>query len=176
MTSGLREHAAEAIIGLLVVLIAGWFVYYAYGATGGGNTIGGINVSAQFANAGGVKPGTDVRIAGLKIGTVTGQRLDPKTYQADVTLALDPKVKVPSDSSAAITSEGILGGTYIALIPGGDPTPLKSGDTILDTQGSLDLNSLIGQFINKSGGSNGDNAGGDKTPAPAGGAAPAPAS
>lgn len=164
MTPAWREHAAEAIIGLLVVLVAGWFVYFAWQRTGGGDAAGGVVVSAQFSNAGGVKPGTDVRIAGLKVGTVTGQKLDPKTYQADVTLALDPATKVPADSSAAITSEGIMGGTYIALIPGGDPTPLKSGDVILDTQGSLDLNSLIGQFINKSGGSG---TGGGTTPAAA---------
>ena len=59
---------------------------------------------------------------------------------------------MPSDSSAAITSEGFLGGYYIALIPGGASTPLKNGDTILDTQGSMDLMSLVGQFINRSGG------------------------
>lgn len=164
MTSALKEHAAEAVIGLLVVLIAAWFAFYAWQRTGGGAATGGIVVNAQFTNASGIKIGTDVRVAGLKVGAVTAQHLDPKTYMADVTLALDPATRIPADSSAAITSEGILGGTYIALNPGGDPAPLKSGDVILDTQGSLDLNSLIGQFINKSGGS-----------APAGGGAAAPA-
>lgn len=172
MSSAIKEHAAEALIGLLVVIIAVWFVFYAWGRTGGGNAVGGITVDAQFQNASGVKVGTDVRVAGLKIGSVTAQTLDPKTYMADVTLALDPATKIPSDSSAAITSEGILGGTYIALVPGGDPTPLKTGDVIVDTQGSLDLNSLIGQFINKSGGSAASGGGA----AAANSAAPAPAS
>ena len=95
--------------------------------------------------------GTDVRIAGLKVGTVSDQKLDPKTWQAEVILALDPEVKVPNDSSATITSEGLLGSTYVALNPGGASDALKEGDTIVDTQGSVDLMGMIGQFINKSG-------------------------
>lgn len=171
MRAAIREHGAEALIGLLVVLLAVWFVIHAWQATGGGAAADGVTVTAQFQNAGGLKVGTDVRIAGIKVGSVAGLRLDPKTYMADATLSLDPAVKVPSDSSAAISSEGLLGGTYMQLIPGGDPTPLKTGDTILDTQGSLDLNSLIGQFINKSGsGSGGSGGGAGGTPAAGAGA------
>jgi phospholipid/cholesterol/gamma-HCH transport system substrate-binding protein len=153
MRAQIREHGAEALIGLLVVLLAAWFVAFAWQRTGGGNARDAIHVIAQFQNVSGVNVGTDVRVAGIKVGQVSAVRLDPKSYQADVTLALDPAVKVPNDSSAAITSEGILGGTYMSLMPGGSTTPLKSGDTILDTQGSVDLMSMVGQFINKSGGS-----------------------
>jgi phospholipid/cholesterol/gamma-HCH transport system substrate-binding protein len=155
MRSLWRENAGEALIGLLVVVLALWFVAFAWARTGGGAKAGAIQVTALFPNATGVEVGTDVRIAGLKIGTVTSQRLDPQTYQVATTLALDPKIKVPADSSAAVTSEGLLGGTFIALLPGGDPTPLKNGDTISDTQGAMDLNALIGQFINRSGDSGG---------------------
>jgi phospholipid/cholesterol/gamma-HCH transport system substrate-binding protein len=153
MKALVREHGAEALIGLLVVLLAIWFVMFAWDRTGGGSVANAVRVTAQFQNASGINVGTDVRIAGLKVGSVVAQKLDPKTYQAEVTLALDPATKVPADSSAAITSAGILGATYISLVPGGDPTALKSGDTILDTQGSVDLMSMVGQFINKSGGS-----------------------
>lgn len=114
-----------------------------------------IHIKALFPNAGGINVGTDVRIAGMKIGTVSAQKLDPKSFQAELTLAIDPSVKVPADSSAAITSEGIMGGSYIAMLPGGDTTPLKDGDTILDTQGSVDLMGMIGQFVNRSGGASG---------------------
>ncbi len=135
--------------------------------TGGGNVRDAIHVTAQFQNVSGVNVGTDVRIAGIKIGQVAAVRLDPKAYEANVTLALDPAVKVPHDSSAAITSEGILGGTYMSLLPGGSPTPLKSGETILDTQGSVDLMSMVGQFINKSGSGGGSPpAGNSAAPAP----------
>ena len=151
MKSLLRENGAEALIGVLVVALAIWFVAFAWGRTGGGGPAGAIRLNALFANASGVRVGTDVRVAGLKVGEVAGQALDPASYQVQVTLAIDPKLKLPKDSSAAITSEGLLGSTFIALLPGGDPTPFRNGDTIVDTQGSVDLMGMIGQFINRSG-------------------------
>jgi len=152
MRALVRENLAEAVIGVLVVLLALWFAYYALQRTGGhGSSRGAIHVTARFPNASGISIGTDVRVAGLKVGTVAAEKLDPQSYQAEVVLALDPTVKLPSDSSAAITSEGLLGSTFIALMPGGDPRPLRNGDTILDTQGSMDLMGMIGSFINRSG-------------------------
>lgn len=160
MKSLLKENGVEALIGLLVVLFAGWFVLFAYRQTGGGVGAGMTRVTALFPNATGLTEGTDVRVAGLKIGSVAERHLDPQSFQVAVTMALDPAIKIPSDSSASITSEGLLGGTFIALSPGGSAKPLKTGDTIVDTQGSIDLMGLVGQFINKSGGGGGgsDNA------------------
>jgi phospholipid/cholesterol/gamma-HCH transport system substrate-binding protein len=159
-----RENAGEALVGLLVVLLAMAFVWFAWMRTGGGEKSGSIHVTALFPNASGVNVGTDVRVAGLKIGSVTGQKLDTESYQVAITLAIDPKVKVPADSSAAITSEGLLGSTFIALLPGGETTPLKDGDTISDTQGAMDLMGMVGQFINRSGD---DSSGAAKPAAPA---------
>lgn len=172
MRTMLRENYGEALVGLLVVIVAGWFVLFAWRNTGGGTAGGAIEVKALFPSASGVNVGTDVRIAGLKVGSVVAQRLDPETFQAEVTLALDPAVKVPSDSTAIISSEGLLGGSYIGMQPGGSDVPLKNGDAILDTQGSVDLMGLVGQFVNGTGGSSGGGAGadtgtGDATPAPA---------
>ncbi len=158
MTKVIRQHGAEALIGLLIVVLAAWFVVFAWQRTGGGAAYDAIPVTAQFQSASGIKVGTDVRVAGIKIGAVTGMTLDPKTYMATVALALNPGTRVPADSSLAVSSEGLLGGNFLNVLPGGDATPLKAGDTIVDTQGSLDLNSLIGQFINKSGGSGGGGA------------------
>lgn len=172
MKSLIRENGAEALVGLLVVLLAAWFVLFALqrtGGRGGGDT---IRVTALFPNAVGVSPGTDVRVAGLKVGSVAEQKLDPQSFQVAMTIALDPSIKLPSDSSAAITSEGLLGGTYVALVPGGSETPLKSGDTIIDTQGSLDMMGLIGQFINKTGDSGSKDS--DAATAPGSAATPAP--
>lgn len=151
MRSLFREHIGEALTGLLVVVLAIAFAWFAWLRTGGGTATGAVEIGALFPNITGIEVGTDVRIAGLKVGSVTRQELDPATYQVKTTMAIDPKVKIPVDSSAAITSEGILGGSYIALIPGGDPTPLKAGDVITDTQGAVDMMGLVGQFINKSG-------------------------
>jgi phospholipid/cholesterol/gamma-HCH transport system substrate-binding protein len=154
-----REHFGEALIGLLVILLAVGFAWYAWAKTGRGTAADAIKVIALFPNTTGVEVGTDVRLAGLKVGTVTHQELDPQTYQVKTTLALDPHVKVPADSSAAITSEGLLGGSYVALNPGGDTNSLKSGDVITDTQGAMDMMGLVGQFINRSGSSSGSTPG-----------------
>jgi phospholipid/cholesterol/gamma-HCH transport system substrate-binding protein len=152
MKSLFRDNLGEALVGLFVVLFAVLFVWFAWERTGGGTKKGAIHVTALFPNSTGVNVGTDVRVAGMKVGTVTGEMLDSQSFQVKMTLALDPAVKLPSDSSAAITSEGLLGATFIALIPGGDPAPLKEGSTIADTQGAMDLMGMVGQFINKSGG------------------------
>lgn len=149
MRTLLRGNAGEAIVGLVVVILAVWFLLFAWRRTGGGDQGGGIHIAALFPNAAGVNVGTDVRVAGLKVGSVTALALDPQSYQVKVAIALNPSVKLPADSSAAITSEGLLGSTFVAFTPGGSTASLKSGDTITDTQGSMDLMALIGQFINK---------------------------
>lgn len=163
MRTLLSENMGEALIGVLVVAVAAWFVIFAWDRTGGGAHANAVRVAALFPNASGVTAGTDVRVAGMKVGTVTGLSLDPQSYQVKVNIALDPSVKLPSDSSAAITSEGLLGGNFIAFMPGGSPTPLKDGDVITDTQGAMDLMALIGQFINRPSGDKA--AGGTAAPA-----------
>lgn len=165
----LREHLAEALTGLAVVLVAAWFVAFAWNRTGRGAGTGGYSVTANFPNVTGVSVGTDVRVAGMKVGAVTAQALDPQSWQAKLTLELDPAVKLPTDTSAAITSEGLLGSSFIALAPGGETTMLRAGDQITETQGATDLMGLVGSFINRGGGGSGDAA----APASAGEAAAA---
>ncbi len=157
----LKEHVAEALAGLALLAIAVWFLIFALGRTGSTGT-DSYALTARFPNAAGISVGSDVRISGLKVGTVSKQKLDPASFQAVVTLTVDKAVKLPLDSSAAITSEGLLGGSFIALVPGGDPEHLAPGDEITDTQGATDLMGLIGSVINRSG-----------SEAPASGSAPA---
>jgi phospholipid/cholesterol/gamma-HCH transport system substrate-binding protein len=149
MPALLKENMFEALVGALVIAVAIWFVAFAYQRTGAGGPGESYSVTARFPNVTGVSTGTDVRLSGMKVGTVTGQKLDPATYQAVLTLGLDAKVKLPADSSAAITSEGLLGGSYISLTPGGDTQMLRAGDEITDTQGATDLMGLIGGYINR---------------------------
>ena len=96
--------------------------------------------------------GSDVRLSGIKIGTVVSQRLNAETYQAVVTLDLARDVKIPDDTSAKIASDGLLGGSYVALTPGGSPDYLTDGGEIMFTQGAVDLMSLIGQAVFSAGG------------------------
>ena len=147
-----KDNIVEALIGLLVVIVAIGFVVFAYGRTQAGGSADGYVLKARFTNVSGVSPGTDVRMAGIRIGKVSGQALDPASFQAVLDLSIDKGLKLPIDSSAAITTEGILGGTFIALTPGGDEAVLKPGEEIAETSGATDLMALIGGFMNKSGG------------------------
>jgi phospholipid/cholesterol/gamma-HCH transport system substrate-binding protein len=166
MSQLLKEHLAEALAGLVVIAVAAWFLAFALSRTGGGMG-DSYELKARFPNAAGISVGSDVRVSGMKVGTVTAQTLDAQSFQAVLTLAVEKDVRLPLDSSAAITSEGLLGGSYIALVPGGDPEQLAPGDEISDTQGATDLMGLIGSVINRSGGS-------DASAAPAAAPAAAP--
>lgn len=151
MTSLFRQNLIEALVGAFVIVVAVVFVVIFYQRTSGDLGGGRYEIAALFPNATGVSAGTDVRVSGIKVGTVASQSLDPRTFQARLVLAIDERVRLPIDSSAVIASEGILGGSYVALTPGGDTEMLRQGDEIIDTQGSVDLMSLIGSFINKTG-------------------------
>jgi len=155
----MKSDALETIVGAVVVAIALSFLAFSYAGAGMGGTSGGYRVSAQFDNIDGINVGTDVRIAGIKVGTVVGQSLDPKSYQARLQMQLRPEVKLADDTSAKITSEGLLGSKFVALEPGGAEGKLKDGSEISYTQGSVDMWNLISQAM-FSKGKGGDAAGG----------------
>lgn len=144
-----RTHFVEAAVGLIVVVAAILMLIFFLGRAGGAGS-DSIEVTAVFPNVGGIEVGTDVRVAGMTIGRVTDIVLDTQMYQAEVRMAIDGSARLPNDSSAAITSESLLGGSFIALLPGGSTDPLANGDTILDTQGAVDMTGLIGSMINGS--------------------------
>ncbi|MCU0890563.1 MAG: outer membrane lipid asymmetry maintenance protein MlaD [Sandarakinorhabdus sp.] len=152
MGDTVRDNLVEAAIGFLVVVAAVAFVAFAWARTGAGEGQGGTSLVARFPNIAGVTLGTDVKVAGVKVGRVTALSLDPGSYQAVLTLSVDPGLKLPVDSSAAVTSEGLLGGNYIALTPGAEAAMLKAGDEIIETSGAPDLMGLIGSVVNRSGG------------------------
>jgi phospholipid/cholesterol/gamma-HCH transport system substrate-binding protein len=141
-----RHGVAETLTGAVVLVIAGGFLAYAVAHSGraGGS---GYTLSAQFDHIDGLPDGADVRIGGVKVGTVTSERIDPKSFQAVVTLTVKDNIKLPKDSAAIITSESLLGGKYISLSPGGDETDLQPGGMITITQSSVSLEELLGKFI-----------------------------
>jgi phospholipid/cholesterol/gamma-HCH transport system substrate-binding protein len=140
---------AEVLAGALVLLVAASFLAYAVSNSGRSIGISGssLTLSAQFDRIDGLAPGADVRIAGVKVGSVVDQRIDPQTFQAVLTLRVDSALSLPTDSSAEITSEGLLGGKYVALVPGGADQTLRDGQRIELTQSSVSLESLLGRFI-----------------------------
>jgi phospholipid/cholesterol/gamma-HCH transport system substrate-binding protein len=153
----LKENIVEAFIGALVLAVAGVFIAYAYTHTERGSAQG-YEIIAKFPATVGIGVGSDVRISGIKVGSVIAQNLDPKTYQAQLTLSINRTVPLPIDTNAKIASEGLLGGAYVALVPGGSDELLRAGEQIEQTQGSVDLTDLIGRFIYGGGNDNSSSA------------------
>ena len=144
----MKSSTLETIVGAAIIALAIAFFSFAYKTAGlGGGAGGGYRISADFDNVDGVAVGTDVRIAGIKVGTVVGQSLNPKSYQARIDMVIQPQVSLSDDSSAKISSEGLLGAKFVALEPGGSDGKLAEGGVISYTQGAVDLWSLISQAL-----------------------------
>jgi phospholipid/cholesterol/gamma-HCH transport system substrate-binding protein len=142
--SEIASSKLETLVGAAVIALALGFLFYAAHTTGVGRGMtGGYKVIAEFDNAEGINVGTDVRLAGIKIGTVTGQSLNTENYMARVEMTLDSKVSLSDDTAAKVTSEGLLGGKFIAMEPGGSETKLAEGSMMSLTQGAVDIWSLI---------------------------------
>lgn len=140
----------ETVIGALVIAVAVGFLYFGYTSTGEGS-LSGYEVKATFSRVDGLSVGTDVRLSGIKIGTVSSLSLNPKTYLAVAHLTINNGVKLPDDSSVKITSSGILGSSYLSVTPGGSDKMIQPGGQIVNTQGSVDLMGLIGRMITSGG-------------------------
>jgi len=143
----MKRNMIETILGAFVLVLAVVFLVYGTGKAEIGTASGGYDITAQFSEIGALSEGDDVKISGVKVGTVKNIGLDPVVYNAEVTLTIAPGVKLPYDTAARISSEGLLGGAYLALDPGADEEILKSGDRIVMTQGAQNLEQLLGQFI-----------------------------
>lgn len=154
----MKQNAVETLTGAIVIAVAAAFLFFIYTTTGVGGLSGGYPLKASFNNLGGVSSGSDVRISGVKVGSVTGQALDD-VYEAVLTLTINNDIKIPNDSTAKITSEGLLGASYVAIEPGGSDKLLASGEAFQYSQSALDLWSIISSFT--SGGSKSDGSGVD---------------
>jgi phospholipid/cholesterol/gamma-HCH transport system substrate-binding protein len=141
-----QRNAAELAAGAVVLMVALGFLGYAV-TNSGRMTTGGYELHARFNAIDGLTAGSDVRIAGVKVGSVTGMHLDPQTYQAVVDFTVADDVKLPKDSSAAVNSDGLLGGKYLGLQPGGDTAMLPPGGVVTITQSSVNIEQLLGKFV-----------------------------
>lgn len=150
-------NTSEVLVGGAVMAAAIAFAIYAGQATGLSKGGGGYELRASFRSLEGVTVGTDVRLAGVKIGTVTGVELNPETYRADTRFSVAEGIGIPDDSAAVVSSEGLLGGNFVEIMPGGSPFSFEPGDEIEDTQGAVSLISLLLKFVTSSsnGGSDG---------------------
>ena len=143
----MADNKIEIFVGGLV--LAGTVAFGVYASQVAGLSASGqtYDVSASFRSLEGVSVGTDVRLAGVKIGTVSDVTLNPETYRADTIVALDMDTQIPDDSAIIISSEGLLGGNFVEIVPGGSPFYFEAGDEITDTQGAVSLISLLLKFV-----------------------------
>lgn len=140
-----RAGIFETLVGIVVVFVAAAFFYYSYQISGRTGDNSSYDLSAVFGRIDGVAVGSDVKISGVKIGTVTNSELDPATFEAKVSFNVKSSVKLPEDSIAKVVSDGLLGGAHVSIEPGASEYNLASGDTITLTQGSVDLLGLAVQ-------------------------------
>ena len=140
------RNMVESVMGAVVLVVAGLFVYLAY-TTARIETSDGYRITADFFKVGGLKAGSDVRINGIKVGTVSALNLDSQTFDAVVHLAISGDIKLPVDTMASISSEGILGGKYVSLTPGKEQTYVESGGRLTRTQDYRSLEDQVGEII-----------------------------
>ena len=143
----MSENTTEVAVGGLVLALAIGFVLFVFQSTGLTNSSASYPVYASFRSAEGISVGTDVRLAGVKVGTVSALDLDSDTYRAVSVISLKNDIQIPEDSALVISSEGLLGGNYVEVVPGASFDYLTLGDEIVDTQGSVSLISLLMKFV-----------------------------
>lgn len=143
----MSHSPVEVAVGGAVLAAALGFVVYTAQATGLSSASEGYGLTASFRSVEGVSVGTDVRLAGVKVGTVTDLKLNPQTFRADAKFSVINGIEIPDDSAVVIASEGLLGGNFVEIRPGGSPFNLKPGGEIEDTQGAVSLISLLLKFV-----------------------------
>ena len=147
----MKENKLEVISGAVVLADALGFVVFLYQSTGlSVSNSRHYELKADFRSADGIHVGTDVRLAGVKVGTVSDLSLNVETYRAEAELAIENAVDIPEDSALTVSSEGLLGGNFIEIIPGASYEYMQPGDEFLDTQGSVSLISLLLKFVSGS--------------------------
>jgi phospholipid/cholesterol/gamma-HCH transport system substrate-binding protein len=142
----MKINLFEVAMGAVVLIVCLVFVVFVYSSSHW-QPSQGYEVIARFDRIDGLMRGSDVRLSGVKVGTISRIHLDPQTYLAVVHITLVPQVTLPKDSSAEIVSDGLLGGKFMALVPGGDDEVIAAGGEIVHTQAAVSLESLIGKFI-----------------------------
>jgi len=142
----MRRNSIETVLGGVVLAVAGLFLVFAY-TSADLRKVSGYELTAAFSSISGLQAGSDVRISGVKVGTVTGMTLDSTTFQAVVHMSVDNTIRLPVDTAALVASESLLGGKFLALEPGGDEQMLPVGGRIQYTQSTPGIEQLLGQVI-----------------------------
>lgn len=143
-----REARREIFVGAISLLLLAVILIVSYEGNRESARIpgGGYRVYATFNSVGGVAPGMPVEVAGIPVGAVEGIDLSGD-YRARVAMRIDPDIRLPRDTSAAIHTDGLFGGKFMSLVPGGDTAMLQDGSTIAFTQDSVVISDLLDLII-----------------------------
>jgi len=133
-------------MGAVVLAVAGIFLAFAMSQSDLG-VVKGYTLSASFASVGGLSTGADVRINGIKVGTVTGQTIDQTTFNAKILLSVNPSIHLPKDTSASIASDGLLGSKFLKLEPGRSKDMIPADGAIETTKNYEALEDQVGKII-----------------------------
>ena len=142
----MNKRPMETIMGVVVLVVAAFFLYFAYKVSDL-QVVKGYEVTARFLKVGGLNVGSDVRINGIKVGTVISQKLDNENYDAEIVMSIAPDVKLPKDSVAAIVGDGLIGDKFIKIEPGHDKELLKNGDVIINVKDFKTIEDMVGEII-----------------------------
>ncbi len=142
----MKRNPVETILGFGVLIFTGLFLFFA-AARVDIKAVEGYTVSANFSKIGGLERGADVRISGIKVGSVLETKLNPETFTADVVLSIDSAVRLPVDTIASISDSGIMGDKYVSLEPGKSQVVLKNNDRITETKNYKSLEDNVSEFI-----------------------------
>lgn len=167
----MRESLFESLVGVLVVAVAGIFLYFSLQQRSEAAPADSYQLIAKFNRVDGISTGSDVRMAGVKIGAVNAITLDPKTYKAVVNFTVKKGVQVPDDSTAQVLSDGLLGGAYLGIMVGGSFDYIPEGGTVEFTRGSVDLLTVLSEVAGSAAGNKNEDGGDDANGSSGGGAA-----
>ena len=142
----MNKKPVETIMGIVVIFVAAFFLYFAYQVSDL-QVVKGYDINARFLKVGGLNVGSDVRINGIKVGTVIAQNLDPEDYVADVKLSISSNIQLPKDSVVSIVSDGLVGNKFIKIEPGKSKEFLQNGDTVANTKDFITLEDMVGEII-----------------------------
>jgi len=141
------KNIVETVMGGVVLLVAAGFLFIALN-TAQVQSVDGYTVDAAFLKIGGLQKGSDVRMNGIKIGSVEESKLDPETYDAVISMTIRPDLKLPADTMASVVSGGLIGGKYVRLEPGADRVNyIPNGGRIENTKDFRSLEDQVGEII-----------------------------
>lgn len=136
----------ETVVGIFVLIVTVGFFNFVYSKSSW-RSIDGYVLTARFDRVDGLSEGTDVKVSGIRVGKIDSLEVDPKTFFAVVKFHIFNHIKLPTDTSAVVSTDGLFGGKYLSLVPGGEDEYLKNGDEIEHTTGPISLETIVGKFL-----------------------------